>query len=28
LITTELDADVNKIVDKCLEIRDEHVKNL
>jgi hypothetical protein len=28
LITTELDVDVNKIVDKCLEIRDEHVKNL
>ena len=28
LITTELDVDVSKIVDKCLEIRDEHVKNL
>ena len=27
LITTELDADVNKIVDKVLEIRDEFVNN-
>ena len=28
LITTELDVNVNEIVDKTLEIRDEHVKNL
>jgi hypothetical protein len=28
LITTELDAEVNKIVDKSLEIRDEYVNNL
>lgn len=28
LITTELDVDVNEIVDKTLEIRDEYVKNL
>ncbi len=27
LITTELDADVNKIVDKVLEIRDDFVNN-
>jgi hypothetical protein len=28
LITTELDVNVNEIVDKTLEIRDEYVKNL
>jgi hypothetical protein len=28
LITTELDVNVNEIVDKTLEIRDKHVKNL
>ena len=28
LITTELDVDVNEIVDRTLEIRDEYVKNL
>ena len=28
LITTELDVDVNEIVDKTLEIRDEYKKNL
>ena len=28
LITTELDVNVNEIVDKTLEIRDTYVKNL
>ena len=28
LITTELDVNVNEIVDKTLEIRDEYKKNL
>ena len=28
LITTELDVNVNEIVDKTLEIRNEYVKNL
>ena len=28
LITTELDVNINEIVDKTLEIRDSHVKNL
>jgi hypothetical protein len=28
LITTELDVNVNEIVDKTLEIRDEYINNL